>query len=129
MTPPQHPVRRYPVTMIDSVNTRSRSVDQQEANTLGEVGAELRKQDIPRISVRIPQALAERALRAWKREADDGGTVEVESLVERTTRHRAGTLALIGLAIDERGQQDGDAIRVDVHPEQIGIALDAADDL
>lgn len=113
--------------MVGCMNTQWRSVYQQEEAVLAEMGAALRGQQFPQIPVRIPRALAERAVTAWKREVEEGGTISKEAPEERTARHRAGTLALIGIAVDERGQRDGEDILVSLHPEQIGVALDATD--
>lgn len=101
----------------------------EESRTLGEVGAILRGMDLPRIRVVIPQRLAQQAVAAWQRE-DDEVIGQPEDPAGRIRRHRAGTLALIGLAITERGQQDvnGD-IEVDLDPELLGVAMDSADDL
>ncbi|GAA1846390.1 hypothetical protein [Brevibacterium marinum] len=114
---------------MGSDNTRAQNVILQEAKTLGELGAALREQQIPRIPVRIPRTLAETAVAAWQRDAGEGGTLDEETFEERIARQRAGTLALIGIAVEERGQRDSDCVVVDLHPEQIGVAMDAADEL
>ena len=44
-------------------------------------------------------------------------------------RHRAGALALIGLSVEEHGRAEGGEMVVDLSPDLIGNALDAADDL
>lgn len=79
------------------------------------------------MKVRLPGKLADAALRAWHR-TDEGDTSHDESPSERLVRHQAGALALIGLAIEERGQRlDGDVV-VTLDAWQIGDALNAADD-
>ena len=40
-----------------------------------------------------------------------------------------GTLALIGLAIQERGRPDADCIAVELDAWEVGNALEAADDM
>ncbi len=54
--------------------------------------------------------------------------IDGESPTEGTIRHRAGSLALIGLAISERGRRVEDHVEVDLSAWLIGHALDAADD-
>ncbi|GAA1602991.1 hypothetical protein GCM10009804_69320 [Kribbella hippodromi] len=100
-----------------------------EARVLGEIGTVFRAAELPALRVTVPAALASRAVSAWER--DDEGTVPAaEDAAERGRRHRAGTLALIGLAITERGQVDADGNTVvDLGPELIGVAMDAADEL
>jgi hypothetical protein len=51
------------------------------------------------------------------------------STLPRVQRQRAGTLGLIGLSIKELGRVEGDEVIVDLSPDLIGVALDAADDL
>jgi hypothetical protein len=96
---------------------------------LGEIGAFLRSADLPRIRVVLPQRLAQEAVAAWQRD-DDGVIGRPEDPAGRMRRHRAGVLALIGLAITERGQRDvnGD-ILVDLDAELVGVAMDSADDV
>jgi len=98
-----------------------------EARILGEVGAVLAKAHLPDITVRLPSALARAAVKAWER--DDEGDLDPESFEQRALRHRAGALALIGLAVQERGHVEGDEVVVDLGPDVIGSALEAADDL
>jgi hypothetical protein len=99
-----------------------------EARTLGEVGAVLRAANLPLISVELPRELADRAVAAWERD-DFGGRLEPESHAQQADRHRAGTLALIGLAVAERGHFHADGVTVSLHPELLGVAMDAADEL
>ena len=96
---------------------------QIEAQTLVELGAVFRRADLPGIEVRVPGPLADAAVRAWER--DDVDPVDGETAAERTTRHRAGTLALIGLCISEAGQSEGGDIVVTLPVEFIGAALAA----
>jgi hypothetical protein len=98
-----------------------------EARVLGELGALLARTDLPKIEVRIPSALAMAAVAAWQR--DDEGEPDPESYEQRVLRHRAGALGLIGLAVEERGRTEDDEVIVDLSPDVIGNAVDAADDL
>jgi len=76
------------------------------------------------VSFRLPQALADAAVRAWER--DDLDDVP-ETPAQRLARHRAATLALIGVAIKERGVRDGDEIVVPLDAGLIALAMDAAE--
>ena len=89
----------------------------RDAEALGEIGAD----------VRLPTALARLAVEAWER--DDEGALDPESYEQRVQRHRAGTLALIGLAVSELGRPEGDEVVVALYPEIIGSAVGASDDL
>lgn len=84
----------------------------REAKLLGGLGALLVRVELPRVEVRLPRALAERAVAAWER--DDDGPLEPETFEQRVQRHRAATFSLIGLAITERGHWDGDDVVVDL---------------
>lgn len=98
---------------------------QDEADLLAQIGRNLFGQDL-RIRVQLPAALAARALAAWKR--DDTGDNETESQAARRIRHEAGALALIGLAVDERGvATECDQMAIELDAWQIGSALDAAE--
>ena len=102
----------------------------KDAAVLGEIGAVISKATLPTIEVRLPSELARLAVEAWEwDEQGDEGILDRESYEQRTQRHRAGTLALIGLAVQERGRADGDEVIVDLHPDIVGSAVDAADDL
>jgi hypothetical protein len=96
---------------------------QAEAAALGELGAVFRTAELPGIEVRVPRALAERAVRAWER--DDVGELGVETVAQREIRHRAGMLALIGLTISQQGRPDGEDVVVTLPVEFIGAALAA----
>ncbi|WP_143249910.1 MULTISPECIES: hypothetical protein [Amycolatopsis] len=97
-----------------------------EAATLAEVGAVLRASVLPPVLVRLPEDLARRAVAAWERE-DTVPLVDPEPLGDRRVRHLAGTLALIGLAISERGDWTGDEVVVPLPVELAGVAMDSAD--
>ena len=99
----------------------------EDARLLGEIGAILARTDLPRITVRLQSALAQAALEGWQH--DDEGGPDPESFEQRAIRHRAATLALIGLAVEQSGREEGDAVVVELTPNEIGNAFDAADDL
>lgn len=93
---------------------------------LAEVGRALFSQET-RLPVRLPADLAAAAVAAWDR--DDSGTElpEVESAEQLRVREGAGHLALIGLAVSERGRRDGDDWLVEMQAWDIGAAFDAAE--
>jgi hypothetical protein len=100
-----------------------------ESRVLGLIGTTFRAARLPTIRVTVPAGLAERAVAAWQ-ENHEGAVPEPEHPDDRVRRHRAGTLALIGLTITERGQLDADGNTVvDLSPELVGVAMDAADEL
>lgn len=102
-------------------------VRRHEAEVLGRVGQALHDVDLPRVQVRLPGSLAEAAVQAWER--DDEAETAGETRVEATARSRAGTLALIGLEITERGRWENDSVVVDLSADLIGRAVDAGDEL
>jgi hypothetical protein len=111
-----------PVATIQSVYT-------DDARVLGLIGTTFRTAALPRIRVVVPRALAEHAVVAWQRD-DVGELPSPDNLVARQRRNRAGALALIGLAITQHGQMDADGNTiVELSPELVGVAMDAADDL
>ena len=98
-----------------------------DALVLGELGWHLPNSKLPRVTVRLPRALAEKAVAAWERENE--GEPDPEDYGQRAQRHRAATLALIGLSITNDGEWTDDEVEVPLDPSFIGIAVDAADDL
>lgn len=80
------------------------------------------------VTVRLPGALAGKALAAWRR--DDGSQTHGNetTTTEVRARTRAGTLALGGLSIDQSGRPDGDEVLVDLDAWYIGTAYDAAEE-
>jgi len=105
------------------------TVYSDDALVLGLIGTTFRAARLPAIRVTVPAALAERAIAAWHRD-DDGAVPEPEHPADRVRRYRAGALALIGLSITERGELDADGNAVvELDPELIGVAMDAADDV
>lgn len=98
-----------------------------EEESLADLGAELFDQ-VTRVEVRLSQTAAAAASAAWARN-DDHAIAPDESIEDRHTRHRAGSLALIGWAIKESGKITGDYVTVELDAREIGVALEAADDL
>jgi hypothetical protein len=95
----------------------------QDRTVLATIGARLDPQ-VSRISVRLPQSVAELAVAAWNRE--DPGEIGEETREEHELRADAADLALIGLAISSRGVPDGEDIVVELDVVQIAAALLAA---
>lgn len=79
---------------------------------------------VGRIMVRLPRELAEAAVAAWNR--DELCAVGEESREQFELRDRAADLALIGLAITERGRYDGDELVVELDVVAVAAALRAA---
>ena len=99
---------------------------QREAELLSSIGAALFGQPAT-VTMRIPRKLADLALAAWRQ--DDGGDpLGPETVEQRITRHRAGTVALIGLCIEQTGRAEGDDIVCELDSWYVGVALEAADD-
>ncbi|MFP5322365.1 MAG: hypothetical protein ACLGIC_11030 [Acidimicrobiia bacterium] len=95
---------------------------------LAQIGAVLFDQETV-IEVRLPRPLADAAVAAWQREDDrDDFDLAAESCEDRIVRHRAGALALIGAALDDRGRADGNEVIVELDAWFIGDSLNAADD-
>ena len=97
----------------------------EDSETLVEIGLGLSTGELPPVRVEIPKELAERAVAAWQR--DDGSVVGEETAEQAANRHRAGTLALIGLTIEQSAELVGDVVVVDLDPVLVGLAVDAAD--
>ncbi|MEU8213906.1 hypothetical protein AB0B85_32425 [Micromonospora sp. NPDC049044] len=96
---------------------------QEDRTALAAIGTDLDRQ-VGRISVRLPRSLAELAIGAWNREEPhDGGE---ESREEYELRDAAAELALIGLAISERGTWEGEQVAVELDVVQVAAALRAA---
>ncbi|MFY1614950.1 hypothetical protein [Micromonospora sp. WMMD736] len=96
---------------------------QQDRTVLAAIGARL-DPEVSRLSVRLPRSLAESAVAAWNRE--ELGGIGEESREEYELRDDAAELALIGLAIGERGVRDGEDVVVDLDVVQVAAALRAA---
>lgn len=101
---------------------------EHDAKVLGEIGQALARTALPKLEVRLARDLAEQAVAAWERE-DTQAPPEQETSEQRSWRHRAGTLALIGLSVAEGGRWEADEVIVELDPLFIGLAIDAADDV
>jgi hypothetical protein len=102
-----------------------------DAAVLGQIGRATFPQPT-RVRVRLPRALADLAVAAWARDEDDeqNAAPREETPGQTTARHRAGTLALIGLSIERAGGgiAAGDDVLIDLEAWNIGSAFDAAED-
>lgn len=98
-----------------------------ESRLLAEVGAIALKMDIPRVELRLPRSLADRALEAWER--DEEGDLGSESCEQERLRGDAAVWALIGLAIESEARSEGDYVITKIDPTLLGRAIDASDAL
>ncbi len=97
----------------------------QDAAVLAEIGRFLGPQ-VTRLTVRLSRDLARTAVAAW--EWDDEGEVGQETPEQTLARDRAASLALIGLAVTERGVTSGDEVVVELDVMEVAAALLAAYD-
>ncbi|GHE84562.1 hypothetical protein GCM10017786_15360 [Amycolatopsis deserti] len=93
----------------------------QDSEVLAAIGTAIGEH---RITVRLPRALADAAVAAWQR--DETEPVAVETPEQWALRDRAADLALIGLAVSERGRPDGEFVTVDLDLGTAGAAARAA---
>lgn len=98
----------------------------RDADTLAHIGAAIFPQPT-KVRVRLPGNLADLALAAWQRD-DDSSPSGPETTEQRAARHQAGTLALIGLCIEQTCQPDNDEVVCELDSWYVGMALEAADD-
>ena len=96
-----------------------------DEGVLAAIGATLFGQPT-KVRVLLPATLAEAAVDAWSR--NDFVELPVETIPKRVTRQRAGTPALIGLAIETDSQRQGESVEVELDSWYVGSALDAAED-
>lgn len=97
-------------------------------DVLARIGAHLYEIDT-QLPVVLPREMADAAVAAWHRDGTKGDDSLQETDAERTVRQRAGTLALIGAAIERLGRSHTiDTVVVDLDAWFIGLALEAADE-
>lgn len=92
----------------------------EDAKLLAAIGEHVDAQ-VDRVTVRLPGALARAAVAAWDR--DDEGDLDEETREQYELRGQAGDLALIGLAVSERGRWEGEEVVVDLFVNLAGAAL------
>lgn len=112
--------------LMPSEKVQTRAQWRADATVLAQIGAVLFKEGLS-VEVKLPLDLAETAIAAWER--DDSGADGNETSAEAVDRSRAGALALMGLAISERGTPIGGAISISLDPWLIGTALNTADEM
>jgi hypothetical protein len=78
------------------------------------------------VDIRLPKQLIEGAIAAWKADDADDGDLSGETQDQARTRHRAATLALIGLELSEQDLEPGDHPAVRLQAHLVGDALKAA---
>jgi hypothetical protein len=98
----------------------------RDAEILRELGQALDAASPLSVEVRLPRQFVEAALAAW--EADDANDTDTagETPEAKRTRHRAATLALIGLELAEQDVGQGDLPTVRLQAHLVGDALKAA---
>lgn len=104
----------------------------KDAEVLADIGRHLFGQRT-RVEVRLPRALAEQALAAWQRDSDDSDDSDErsprsETAQQHSVRSKAGTLALIGLSIENESTTIGDEVTLELDAWHIGDAFNAADE-
>lgn len=90
---------------------------------LAAIGARVEAQ-VGRATVRLPKALAEAAVAAWDR--DELGGPGEETHEQYALRDCAAELALIGLAISQRGRWENEELIIDLDVASAGAALRAS---
>lgn len=95
-----------------------------DTTVLAAIGACVARQT-GRVTVRVPRELAEAAVAAWQRTEE--GAPGPETPERYALRDGAAELALIGLAITERGRREGEVVAVDLDVASAGAALRAAE--
>ncbi|MEU1787745.1 hypothetical protein ABZ553_18040 [Streptomyces sparsogenes] len=95
----------------------------EDSKVLAAIGKQVAAQ-AGRITVRLPRAVAEAAVEAWGRDELDSPGEETHE--QYALRDQAAELALIGLAISERGRWEGDELVIDLDIDSAGTASRAS---
>ncbi|MEU9620971.1 MULTISPECIES: hypothetical protein [unclassified Streptomyces] len=95
----------------------------EDSKVLAAIGEHVDAQ-VGRVTVRLPRATAEAAAAAWDR--DELGELGEETHEQYALRDQAGELALIGLAISERGRWEGEEVVIDLSVASAGAAFRAS---
>ena len=91
---------------------------------LAEIGDALAEAPVPKVEARLPRDLADKALAAWERDDEFGPGYETPT--EREVRQRAAALALIGLAVQDRGVTGPEAVVVPLDADLVVAAIEAS---
>ncbi|CAM5677059.1 hypothetical protein STAFG_6454 [Streptomyces afghaniensis 772] len=94
----------------------------EDAKVLAAIGECIQAQ-AGRVTVRLPRTVAEAAVAAWER--DDSAGPGEESREEYALRDQAAELALIGLAVSERGRWEGEEVVIVLDVASAGAAVRA----
>ena len=113
--------------LLQASNLASKAIWAKQTAVLAEIGRELYDANIS-VELELPDRLASLAVDAWRLEDAGDGIADHETGPERTERHSAGSLALIGLAISDRGTPTEYGVSVALDPHLVGLAIKAADD-
>ncbi|MFI5685407.1 hypothetical protein [Streptomyces sp. NPDC051636] len=95
----------------------------EDSKVLAAIGAHVDAQ-VGRVTVRLPRAVAEAAVAAWDR--DELGGLGDETHEQYALRDQAAELALIGLAISQRGRWEDEELVIDLDVASVGAALRAS---
>jgi hypothetical protein len=98
-----------------------------DAELLGEIGRALGRQPIE-VVVKLPVALAERALESWQRDTTNLALPDPETAEQLRIRRRAASASLIGCSVESAGVTEGDEVTVSLSAWFVGDALTAADE-
>jgi hypothetical protein len=99
-----------------------------DADLLASIGAHLVAAGVPKVEVRLPAELGRQAVEAWDRDDEQDGSVATETREQAVVRHKAATLALIGLSISESGRFEGEEVIVTLSADLVGSAVAVSDD-
>ncbi|SDC93189.1 hypothetical protein [Actinokineospora iranica] len=91
----------------------------EDSHVLAAIGTHIDAQ-LGRLTVRLPRAVAEAAVAAWERDEPAGHDTETGE--QRALRDQAAELALIGLAIAQRGRWEDAEVVVDLDVGSAGAA-------
>ncbi|MFF5538016.1 hypothetical protein ACFY71_37095 [Streptomyces cinerochromogenes] len=94
-----------------------------DSKVLAAIGEHVDAQ-VGRVTVWLPKAVAEAAVNAWERDETGGHAPETHE--EYALRDQAAELALIGLAISQRGRWESEDVVVDLDVASAGAALRAS---
>jgi enolase len=94
----------------------------EDAKVLAAIGECVQAQ-AGRVTVRLPRTVADAAVAAWER--DESAGPGEESRAQHALRDRAAELALIGLAVSERGRWEGEEVVIGLDVASAGAAVRA----
>jgi enolase len=99
----------------------------EDAKVLAMIGECVQAQ-VGRVTVRLPRTVAEAAVAAWERDesaGEESAGLGEESREQYALRDQAAQLALIGLAVSERGRWEGEEVVIGLDVASAGAAVRA----